>query len=207
MTALVVANKNKLAAAPYYQAKRMLDYLCESLGIKITYKPFEKELDSSLTAPFEYRRSAQVINQETGKLIGIVGEYKKSIAKGFKLPEQIAGFEIKTVEIFNATIGQGGKYSPLSRYPASERDVCFQVENSIQYSQIIDAASSALLGVGLETSIVPIDIYQAESSATKNITIRVRLTSHDHTLTGDEVTTVINSIITSVTSATRATVI
>jgi len=207
MTALVVADKNKLSSAPYYQAKRLLDYLCESLGIKVTYKQFEKESDSPLTAPFEYRRSAKVINQETGKLIGIVGEYKKLITKGFKLPEQIAGFEIKTDELFNATIGQSGSYRPLSKYPASERDVCFQIENSIQYSQIIDAATSALLGVGLETSIVPVDIYQAESSATKNITIRVRLTSYDHTLTGDEVTLVINSIITSVISATHAKVI
>lgn len=207
MMALIVAGKNKLSVAPYYQAKRLFDYLCKELGVEVLYKPFEKEFNDPIYTPFEYRRSAQIIDRKSGKSIGIVGEYKKSIAKGFKLPEQVAGFEVDTRELFNAAAAAGTGYSPLSRYPASDRDVCFQVSDSTTYNQIIDAIESTLENVDLETNITPIDIYQSENSATKNITVRIRLISHDHTLTGDEVSAVINSIITSVIAATNAIVI
>lgn len=205
MTALIVTNKNKQTGATYYQAKRIFDYLCNSLGIELVCKPFDKELDNPLCAPFEYRRSSQILDKKTGSFIGIVGEYKKSIAKGFKLPESTAGFEINTRELFKFTVGKG--YSPLSRYPASERDICFRVDSAISYSQIIDATLNALEKLELETSISPVDIYQLENTTTKNITIRVRLTAHDHTLTGDEVATAINSVISSVIAATQATII
>jgi phenylalanyl-tRNA synthetase beta chain len=205
--ALIVTSKNKLAGAPYYQAKRILDYLCESLGLELVYKAIDKELINPEIVPFEYRRSAQVTNKTTGSVIGVVGEYKKSVARGFKLSEYTAGFEIDARALFKIVQNIGSGYKPLSRYPASERDICFQVENGISYGQIIDAAKTALERVELETNISPVDIYQPENSETKNITIRVKLTAHNHTLTGDEVVAVINSLIASVTSEIQATVI
>lgn len=207
MVALIVANKKELAGATYYQAKRILDYLCLLLRVELVYKPIDQEIDSPLYAPFEHRRSALVFSKKTGLVIGVVGEYKKSVAKGYKLPESTAGFEIEARKLFDAIEPIGSGYRPLSRYPGSERDICFQVDNAVLFSQITDAVGSALSNIDLETSVVPVDIYQAAGSATKNITIRVRLTAHDHTLTGDEVTTTVNSLITSVIAATKATVI
>jgi phenylalanyl-tRNA synthetase beta chain len=204
---LIITSKNKLAGASYYQAKRILDYLCESLGLELVYEAIDKELNNPIIAPFEYRRSAQVTDRMSGIAIGVVGEYKKSVIKGFKLSEYTAGFEIDTRVLFEAVRNLGSGYKPLSRYPASERDICFQVENGISYSQIINASEVALKNVELETNISPVDIYQSENSETKNITIRVKLTSHDHTLTGDEVTTVIDKLIKFVVENTQATVI
>jgi phenylalanyl-tRNA synthetase beta chain len=207
MTALVITSKNELSGASYYQAKRILDYLCELLGLEIIYKAIDKEPNGSVSAPFEYRRSAQVIDKKTGLLIGIVGEYKKSVTRMFKLSEYTAGFEINTRVLFEATKGLGSGYKPLSRYPASERDICFQVSRELPYSQIINALEAALEHVELESNVSPVDIYQPDVDKVKNVTIRVRLTAHDHTLTGDEVTDVINSLITSVTTQTQAIVI
>jgi len=207
MTALVVTSKNKLVGASYYQAKRIFDYVCESLGLRLVYEAITAETDDSLTAPFEYRHSAKVMDKATSSVIGIVGEYKKSVTKGFKLSKYSAGFEINTRALFEAVKNLGIAYKPLSRFPASERDICFQVDREVPYSQIISSAESALEKVGLETNISPVDIYQPADDKTKNITIRVKLTSYDHTLTGDEVSTVINSLISSVASKTHATVI
>ncbi|HZJ34524.1 MAG TPA: phenylalanine--tRNA ligase subunit beta [Candidatus Angelobacter sp.] len=207
MMALVITSKNKLSGAPYYQAKRTFDYLCESLGLELIYEKIDKELGDSLTSPFEYRHSARVVAKAKSSFIGIVGEYKKSIIKGFKLPKYTAGFEINTRTLFEAVKDLGSGYKPLSRYPASERDICFQVDKQVPYGQIIDAAKSVLKDSKMETTISPVDIYQPNDGDTKNITIRVKLTSHDHTLTGDEVTAVIDSLIASVTSKTHATVI
>lgn len=207
MIALVVANKNKQSGASYYQAKRMLDYVGESFGLKFVYSVVDDEFNSALSAPFEYRRSARVIDDKSGLSIGIIGEYKKSVTRNFKLTEYTAGFEINSQNIFNAIQGVESSYVPVSRYPASERDICFKVNRDISYKQIIDAANIALDNVQMETNISPVDIYQPENDDTKNITIRIRLVSRDHTLNSEEVISVISSVIESVIAETCATVI
>ena len=205
MVSLIVANKNMLSGAPYYRAKRIFSYLCQSLGIEIAYKTISKDLNDSVSAPFEYRRSAQIMDKKTGSIIGIVGEYKKSVAKSFKLPECVSGFEIKTRALFEATRASG--YSPLSRYPAAERDICFQVKETVLYSQIIDAINVALENIKLEVVISPVDIYQLDKITTKNITIRIKMIAQDHTLTSDEVNDVVKLITASAISKTQAIVI
>jgi len=205
--ALVVVNKNGQPGAPYYQAKRVFDYLCEQLGFDVIYQPIEKESDHPVKKPFEYRRSANLLDAASGLCVGVVGEYKTSVSREFKLPSYTSGFEIDARALFNAAGKLGRNYTPLSRYPASERDICYQVEANTSYSKIVDATKKALESVKLETSVSPVDIYQPDGGKTKNVTIRIRLNAHDHTLTSDEVTTVINSLIVSTTTETGAIVI
>ncbi len=205
MAALVVASKNKLSGAPYYQAKQIFDYLCKSLGLKLSYRPIDSELSIPVALPFEYRRSAEIVDKTTDKTIGIIGEYKNSVAKGFKLPEYVAGFEINTRALFEAAKSSG--YRPLSRYPATERDICFQVNENVPYASVAGAVEMALADVNLESNVTPVDIYQADKSLTKNITVRIKLIAHDHTLTGEEVSEVIKSITASAISEAHAIVI
>lgn len=207
MTALVITSKIKLPGAAFYQAKRIFDYLCQSFGLQPTYSLIDKSLNNSIAAPFEFCHSAQITDPVTGTTIGFVGEYKKAVSKGFKLPKYSAGFEINTKALFTAVSNLGSRYKPISRYPASERDVCFKVDKKIIFSQIISSAESALKKVKLETSILPVDIYQSNEGDTKNITIRVKLTASDRTLTSDEVTAVIKKLSDSVISETKATVV
>lgn len=207
MLALAITNKNIQTGAPYYQAKRLLDYLAKSIGLELVYESLNVEPNDFLSTPFEPRRSARVIDKITKSVIGVAGEYKKSVSRGFKLPEYTAGFEISTSALFKAVGMTGTSYKPLSRYPAAERDICFQVSKNITFSQIIDSINTVLMNIPLETYLSPVDIYQPESGETKNITIRVKITAHDHTLTSDEVATIIESIIASVMAATKATVI
>jgi phenylalanyl-tRNA synthetase beta chain len=207
MLSLIVANKNQQIGAMYYQAKQMLDYLAKLIGIELSYGPLVSKSDSALTAPFEYRRAALVSEKTTGKQIGVVGEYKKSVVNAFKLPKCTAGFEINTRTLFETAMAMVNSYKPLSRYPATERDICFRVAQTVNYRQIFDASSSALQNVKLETQISPVDIYQPATGQTKNVTIRVKLTASDHTLSSEEVANVIDAISRSVVSATEATVI
>ena len=188
--ALTVTAKKTQLGAPYYRAKKLLDYLASSLGLNLTYEPIDHNQDSAFSTPFEYRRSALVLDA-TGERIGIVGEYKKNVSKAFKLPAYSAGFEIESIKLFEAVQRLGNSYTPLSRYPSTERDICFQVKNDVSYGQIVDAATAVLKDVELETSLVPVDIYQPEAGTTKNVTIRLRLTSHSKTLTADEVNLVV----------------
>ncbi len=207
MVSLVLANKGFFESATYYQAKRMLDYLCESLGIKIKYEPIEKDSNDPIAKPYEYRRSARVFDTLNSGVIGVVGEYKKSVVRGFKLPQQSAGFEVDSAVLFDVYTKLKPDYKPLSRYPSSERDVCFQVREDVSFSKIIDSATNALQPDKYNAVITPVDIYKPTNGATKNITIRIKLTAIDHTLTGDEVNKYVDSISSSVVVSTQATII
>ncbi len=207
MLALVIASKNPQAGAPYYRAKKVLDYLGESLGLELLYTPIDTDPNYPVTAPFEYRRAALVTDKTTAAFLGIVGEYKKSTARGFKLPEYAAGFELSTTTLASAVAQRSSGYTPISRYPSSERDICFQVSQDVAYGHIVAAAADALSTQELESHITPFDIYQPDGSATKNITVRLTLTSHQKTLTGVEVAGVVDAVITQVQRQTQATVV
>jgi phenylalanyl-tRNA synthetase beta chain len=207
MIALTIAHKKPGKAAPFYEAKKQLNYLAESLGLLLKYEPIENDPGYPVTAPFEYRRSALVTDEKTDTFLGIVGEYKKSVARAFKLPERTAGFEIGTLGLFNAVQKLDSSYVPLSRFPGTERDICFQVSSDTLYAKVASAAREVLTNESLETSVEPLDIYQAENSDTKNITIRIKLTSHEKTLTSSDVDPVIHRIIQAVSQKVGAVVV
>lgn len=203
--ALIFASKTTKSGTAYYQAKQLLEFICLNFNLKLDYKSIEN-LTSPIAAPFEPKRSAELIDIASGKTIGFIGEYKKSVAKGFKLPEYSAGFEIDTREFFNLVKSADKNYKPLSRYPSTERDICLKVGQSVSCGKIIDSANEILLKTDLEPSIEVIDIYQRESE-TKNVTVRIKLVSYNRTLNGDEVAEVINNVVNSVVIKLGATVI
>ncbi|HEU5121777.1 MAG TPA: phenylalanine--tRNA ligase subunit beta, partial [Candidatus Saccharimonadales bacterium] len=152
MLALTITSKKAAASAAYYNAKRMLDYMATSLGLEFSYAAIESELNLPIAAPFEYRRAALVTEVTSNILLGIVGEYKKSVTKNFKLPEATAGFEIRTQELWQAVQKRTSSYCPLSRYPGTERDICFQVSSDTPYGRIEEQLKYVLDNEPLEAS-------------------------------------------------------
>lgn len=203
----VITYKKAQSGAAYYYAKHMLEYLCVSLGMKLAYKPFAADTTLAFTRPFDLKRSARIVDVISGQSLGIVGEYKKTVVRQFKLPPYTAGFELLTEAISLACERRKGQYSSLSRYPSTERDICFQVEKTVSYQDIKESVQSALNETTVTTNISPVDIYQTEDSSTKNITIRITFTSYDHTLTSNEVQQMIAHVTNSVASRTGARVI
>lgn len=193
--ALTVADKKSPVGAPYYAAKKLLEYVAASLQLEFVYTPLDAASEYGEGAPFEYRRSALVTDRASGEYIGIVGEYKKSVQKAFKLPVYAAGFELDPRAIHHVMARSDHHYRPLSRYPSTERDICFQVTQDTSYQKIVDIVGNVLAESTLETAITPVDIYRADASPTKNITIRITLTSHEKTLTGDETTALMDAVI------------
>lgn len=206
--ALVLTQSKGKHQTPYYAAKRYLDYIALSLGIELDYQPLHSGAnDDPSLKPYEPKRSAIVTNKDTGGYIGVVGEFKASVQKAWKLPILTAGFEINPRGLQEAVERVGQRYQALSRYPGTERDICFQVDQVVSYQLIVDHVVSALSQTKLLTSIQPVDIYKAEGSSTKNVTIRLSLASYDKTLTSEEVAVMIDSVINKVVKATKAKVI
>ena len=202
--ALVITDAKRSGDA-YYSAKNMLEYLVSVLGLRLVYKPLVEA--SALSAPFEALRSAQVYDKATDTLLGVVGEYKKSVQKSFKLPAFTAGFEIDTRQLLVALAAVGVTYQPLSRYPGTERDICFQVAQSIAYADIVTAAEAELTNTALITTVSPLDIYEPHDGDTKNVTIRIALASYEKTLTNEAVNEIMDRVIKTVTDATQGKVV
>lgn len=201
--ALVFASKNDKSGSAYYQAKCLLEYLFNKLNIKLSFKPIDLDIDTAEASSFEPIRTAQVIG-DSGKILGYVGEYKKAVCKNFKLPSYVAGFEISTQLLFEEFNKSKANYRPISKYPSTERDLCFKVENDVQYENIINAIYDYLNGTDLNYEINPVDIYQSEASLTKNITVRIKLNSYEKTLNNADIKSVVDKIISSVANSTGA---
>lgn len=189
--AFVITDAKKKGVA-YYSAKRTLDYLLDRLNLSVAYR--ELSGDDAEYAPFEPKRSALVVDRASGVTLGVIGEYRKSVQKAFKLPEFTAGFELNPRVLEECTKQVGVTYKPLSRYPGTERDICFQIAETVPYEAIAQTAQEALDATQLITTLEPLDIYQPEGGTVKNITIRITLASYDKTLTGEEVAEVVQSV-------------
>lgn len=192
--AFATTSKKTTADAPYYKAKKYLDYLAQSFGLNLTYDSIDSDIDDPVAAPFEYRRSALVSIATTGEVMGIVGEYKKSVTKAFKLPEASAGFEIDPRAIAAAVQQNSSGYTPLSKYPGTSRDICFKLSREISYQRIIDSVRSELDTTDLSVTIEPVDIYREKDSESKNVTIRISFVSSEKTLDGSEINTKVEAM-------------
>jgi phenylalanyl-tRNA synthetase beta chain len=205
--ALVSAKKTAGDSAQFYQTKRLLDFLAKSLSIEFSYRNLE--FDDPITKLFEPKRSAEVVDSNSGARLGFLGEYKKSVIKSFKLPESTAGFELDVSKLYEASSNKSANYKPLSRYPSSERDICFRVGKEMPFNKIVSFAKNTdtLDDVDIDIDISPLDIYQSENSEKKNMTIRVKVTPYKRTLSGEEVNEIVKALAESVVIKAQAEIV
>lgn len=189
--ALVTSASDKAAAgqgAGFYQARAYLDFIGEKLGLSFTCAPIEKELDFPVAQPFDQQRAALVVVAGTSETIGIIGEYRAEVRRGFKLPQHAAGFEID-IEALQAAAPSIQTFIPLSRFPAIEQDITFVSKAS--YAVLSTSLEQALQPLafehGYEWQITPTNIYRNEQSSETHTTFRIRLTHYERTLTTQEV--------------------
>jgi phenylalanyl-tRNA synthetase beta chain len=193
---LVLADKLNTQPA-YYMAKRYVDELTRGayniIPYDLTLAKGHKLMEQMLL-PYDAKRSALLMKDEL--IVGVVGEFKMEVVKAFKLPANCAGIEMF---LSFARAGNSKVYTPLSRYPSSSQDVCFEVDDNLSYSEIATAVDNALKQNLSEDQYVrfePIDIYTSdELPGKKRTTFRITLASYDRTLTDE----VFNSLLDEVT--------
>jgi len=195
-TAAVVAAADKLkhANAAYYQARRYLEAAVKPASL--VFKPISDDMRQyAVVQPYNPDRSA-LVSLDDGTFLGIIGEFKPSVARALKLPKYCAGFEIDTTEL-QKTIG-AVNYRPLSRFPKVTQDITLKVSAERTYQEVADCVQQAcqdLVSQKIEASLSPLDIYQAESdTASKHITLRFTFVSHERTLTDAEVNKLLDTV-------------
>jgi phenylalanyl-tRNA synthetase beta chain len=194
---LVYAANDKLqrTADAYYEARKFLAFLAENLGVGFDFSPMANELDEQLAKPYAPGRSAVVSLQGTNEAIGIVGEFKQSVARALKLPRYSAGFEIDLGSLL-PYVNRLRRYVQQPRFPKVEQDISLKVSADISYLEVF-ACVWDVLGQSRpdETFCMlgPVDIYQRDDDDKhKQITLRLSIASYARTLTADEVNTLLD---------------
>ena len=149
-----VLAERKTKGAAYYKAKLYVEKLLEALNIKADFLP--KKHDSEDSKPFEDKRLAEI--WVDGEYIGVVGEFKNSVRRNFKLEDFLAGFELnfeKLQEHFTPT-------REIDVRPVvDKRDLT--IETNETYGEIIEKIQKVLEKNQLDAEISPLAIYQPET--------------------------------------------
>ncbi|MET1033410.1 MAG: phenylalanine--tRNA ligase subunit beta, partial [Candidatus Saccharimonadales bacterium] len=178
IAALAVTANDKIAdkktGAAFYQARAFLDQLGKGLGLDLAYTPITETSDVPIIRPYDLSRSAFVSDLNSGAFLGIVGEFKTGVRKGFKLPAHTAGFEISLDELVKVA-SAGSKYAQLPRFPKVEQDICLKVPATTSYADVYDFATKTMNEnhpVKTRWTLSPDDIYQRQDDAdNKQITL------------------------------------
>lgn len=192
--ALVVSDDRKEAAkqgAGYYGARVYLDYLGEQLGVRFSYETVDTFGSNPGNGPFEAGRTALV--KANDKVVGVIGEFKRSVQKAFKLPQYAAGFELDAAKLYSVAPPHK-PYMPIGRFPGTERDICFKVDQGVSYTALYRVVQDEIATSNLQTHVEPVDAYQREGDTSKQITLRVYLTNLTKTIESDEAKALVDRI-------------
>lgn len=193
---VLYTSKVPKVGAPYYQVRRMVTQLAADLGFTLKFTAADTSMDYPLTAPFELTRSAMVTSR-TGEFVGIIGELKQSVLKNFKLPEYTAAMSLDVKGLVNAHVAAGVTYAPLSRYPSITQDISLKVDTTTSYEDIFWVAYKAITtaaGEGFDIMFTPLSIYQGEDTSNKTVTLRVKITHYEKTLTDADAAPLMDAI-------------
>jgi phenylalanyl-tRNA synthetase beta chain len=200
MLEVICASNDKAApaGAAYYQALAYLQALAASFGLQIELRPIAKEEEYQVAKPYDHSRSAQIFVSGTDIPLGMIGEYKASVRRNFKLPVHTAGFGLGLTQFMQAASAKNANYSPLSRFPTVRQDLTLKVSVDRAFSELNQCVGKALYANAPENSLLklePLGTYQAENDNThKNISFRIMVTGTNRTLTDKEVAKLVDAV-------------
>jgi phenylalanyl-tRNA synthetase beta chain len=186
-----------IAGAAFYQARKYLTNLANSFGLPLEFRPIESEEDYQVAKPYDYKRSAKVFVYGTDLPLGMVGEYKASVSKAFKLPKYTAGFGIGLTQLQEVLQQASAKYIEQPKYPKVTQDMTLRVPSGLAYQELYNFLVNELSKVQPDNTLPglrAIDIYQGDDTKSKNITFRLEISSYEKTLTDQEVNKLLDTV-------------
>ena len=187
-TTLVEQWGEKKRVVDFYDVKNDIDKL--TFGLNISYSRCQHPA-------LHPGRSAQI--ELNGLRIGFIGELHPKLSKKFELPFSPILFEIDIDRIRNSKLAE---YEEVSKYPVVTRDFAVLAKNQITASNITDLVNEVRLST-IECTCIReckiFDVYKLpENQATdfdKSLAFRVTLQNIAGTMDEKQVTTAINTLI------------
>ena len=176
----------------FYTLKGIIEELLEYLGYKNRYSFVVKDLPNEVHPG----QSASIVLNNVN--IGIIGKVHPSFMK-----EDVYVAEINLAKLFSFRTKKMG-YKEISKFPGIKKDVAFILDKKISASEVIEVIKKA--GGKLLTDIKIFDVYTGENVGEneKSIAFSLNFEDMNRTLTEDEVMTVFNNIIDTVSKKINA---
>ena len=159
---LVIAER-KTTGDAYYRAKFFAEKLLEENNILVKFLPIRGKNAENL--PFESKRAAEIWTLDD-KYLGVIGEFKNSVRRNFKLAEYLAGFELD-VDLINELAG--------IRAVKTDFEVKNQIDETITTSKSYAETLAEIAKKYPDAEISPVGIYQPEEAKDKNITFHIEM--------------------------------
>jgi phenylalanyl-tRNA synthetase beta chain len=169
----------------FFHLKGIVEELLGGLGYRAVFERTDE-------VPFLHPGAAARIVVD-GESIGVAGELSRELHRDFKFLERVYVAEVALGGLFSRPVPEP-QYTPLPRFPITERDLSFVVDKSVEYGRITDAIKS--LNVVNLRDVQLIDLYRGQKLPSGKVSLAVRLTFADltRTLTQDEVNRSVNLI-------------
>ena len=172
-----------------YDAIGFIESLFKELRIDYEISPLDDPV-------FNQEKSFKIVVDKNE--LGVFGELSKSVLNNFEIKNQkLILIEIDAENLFSKFIPKGEiKFTPISKYPVSNRDISFDISNDVTVNLIIETFKENSLV--LESQVI--DVYEDESlgHGTKSVTVRITYGSLEKTLSGNEIDqcekTILNSL-------------
>jgi phenylalanyl-tRNA synthetase beta chain len=121
-----------------------------------------------------------------GKTLVIFGQLHPEVAAARKLKQDVFIAEVFVEELYRLALRQPA-YTPVSKYPAVDRDFSVALSDGVEFESI--RQKLAALGIAELTAIIPAEVFRGGSLAarTYSFLLRVRFQSSERTLRDDEV--------------------
>ncbi len=162
----------------FYDAKGMVEWLLERLGITADWEPAEHPV---------YQPGRCAVVKSGGTELGFVGEVHPAIRDRFGLDfAQVAGFELRLSALLAALPESERNFVSLPRFPAATRDLALIVPADVSAGRVTELIMLNRLVQRAEL----FDIYSGENLApgTRSLAFHVHFQAADRTLTNEEVT-------------------
>lgn len=159
------------------------------------------ELEACVAPGLHPTRSARVV--VGGAPVGLVGEVDPAVLARFDLGERAAWLELDLGRLLACPHGPG-TYRPISRYPSSDIDLAFEVDDATPAGAVERTLTGA--GDGVVAGVRLFDVYRGDQVAEgrRSLAWTVRLQAPDRTLTDEEVGAVRRRLIDAVEHIHRA---
>ncbi|MCT7971926.1 phenylalanine--tRNA ligase subunit beta [Laspinema olomoucense] len=167
----------------WYEAKGILESVCDRLGLDMTYRP-ESTAYPTLLHP---GRTASLWLQD--RAVGVFGQLHPQLRQDRELPNEVYIFQMELQPILDALTQDtfGRKFSAYSSYPSSDRDLAFYAPVDVAVSDLTGVMSQSA-GSLLE-SVQLFDDYRGQNvpEGQRSLAFRLVYRASDRTLTDEEI--------------------
>lgn len=137
-------------------------------------------------------RSAEVVFR--GRVLGEVGEIHPQVLEAYDISGRVAWLQLNTAPILSA-LGNAPKYKKVSRFPSSDLDLAFVVDDTVSAKDV--SRNLVKAGGALVKSVKLFDVFRGDQvgAGKRSLAYAIRLQAKDHTLEESEVLTARNAMI------------